>query len=250
MSVELWKSLFDWAAVVLVGLTFIAGAGALITGSILSVRQDQQLRQFNSDLTRAKSDLATQQERAATADARVAELEKEASGAKAAQQQVEIELATQKTRAADAERSLLELQEKLRYRGVSDEQRDAFLKATSGATKGEVEITALSGDPESIAYAESLRKLLIKGGWSCAPVKNTLIMGDNAIGLTLAFDSVKQLELDPRNPHFVLIPSDSPIFHGLAIKRGFDLAKIPIDRAVSASKAPSEKVVVIVGAKP
>jgi len=54
MSVELWKSIFDWAAVIMAALTFVAGAGALITGNILSDRQDEQLKQFNKDLTDAR----------------------------------------------------------------------------------------------------------------------------------------------------------------------------------------------------
>ena len=53
MSVELWKSIFDWAAVVLVGLTFIAGAGALITGKILADRQDAAMGQLKLDTAEA-----------------------------------------------------------------------------------------------------------------------------------------------------------------------------------------------------
>ena len=50
MSVEDWKSIFDWAAVILVFFTFAAGAGVLITGNILNKRQAVQLRQFEKDL--------------------------------------------------------------------------------------------------------------------------------------------------------------------------------------------------------
>ncbi len=61
MSMEFWKAAFDWAAVVLVGLSIIAGAGALITGKILTDRQASALEQF-------KVDLATANDRAAQAD--------------------------------------------------------------------------------------------------------------------------------------------------------------------------------------
>jgi hypothetical protein len=54
MSAEIWKPIFDWAAVVLIGFTFIAGAGALITGKILTDRQDEKLRKFSTDLTQPK----------------------------------------------------------------------------------------------------------------------------------------------------------------------------------------------------
>jgi hypothetical protein len=68
MSVEFWKAIFDWAAVVLVGITFIAGAGALITGKILSDRQASSVKRFQIDLEAAK-------ERAVHADVKRLELE-------------------------------------------------------------------------------------------------------------------------------------------------------------------------------
>jgi hypothetical protein len=74
LSVEALKSFFDVAAVVLLFLTFVAGAGVLITGSVINGRQAKQLQQFDVDLTKAKTDLSEQQERAANADAQVAGL--------------------------------------------------------------------------------------------------------------------------------------------------------------------------------
>ena len=44
MPVEVWKSLFDWATVVLLFLTFAAGAGALWTGNIINAHQEEKLR--------------------------------------------------------------------------------------------------------------------------------------------------------------------------------------------------------------
>jgi len=61
MSVELWKSIFDWVTVVLIALTVFSGAGALITGNIIGKRQDARLRQFDQDLTDAKTTLGKQQ---------------------------------------------------------------------------------------------------------------------------------------------------------------------------------------------
>jgi len=37
MTVEAWKSLFDVLTVALLGLTFLAGAGVLITGNIIGI---------------------------------------------------------------------------------------------------------------------------------------------------------------------------------------------------------------------
>ena len=45
MSVEAWKSAFDIATVVLLFLTFAAGAGVLITGNIINKRQTGKLHQ-------------------------------------------------------------------------------------------------------------------------------------------------------------------------------------------------------------
>jgi hypothetical protein len=83
MSVEDWKSLFDILTVVLLGLTFLAGAGVLITGNIINRRQVEKLRQFDSDLTLAKSDLSKQQERAAKAEASIALAEQHSAEANA-----------------------------------------------------------------------------------------------------------------------------------------------------------------------
>lgn len=69
MSWELAKAIFDWTAVVLVGLTFMVGAGALISGNVLNKRQAAKLRQFEMDLEK-------QRERAANAEAALFELQK------------------------------------------------------------------------------------------------------------------------------------------------------------------------------
>ncbi len=81
MSVEPLKSLFDVLTVVLLGLTFFAGAGVLITGNIINKRQSEQLKAFDADIIKAKSDLAAQQERAAKAEENIALAEQHAAEA-------------------------------------------------------------------------------------------------------------------------------------------------------------------------
>jgi len=81
MSVDLWKTIFDWAAVVLVAVSLFAAGGALLTGRIINDRQSAQLNKFDSDLTTAKSDLAKQQERAAKAESGIASAEQHAAEA-------------------------------------------------------------------------------------------------------------------------------------------------------------------------
>jgi hypothetical protein len=62
MSIEAWKSVFDWGAVGLILLTFAFGAGALITGNKINKLQESRLRQFDKDLTDAKTALGKQEE--------------------------------------------------------------------------------------------------------------------------------------------------------------------------------------------
>jgi hypothetical protein len=72
MTVESWKSVCDVLAVALLFLTFLAGTGVLFTGNIINGRQTQRLRTFDADLTAAKTELATQQTRAAKAEGNIA----------------------------------------------------------------------------------------------------------------------------------------------------------------------------------
>src|SRR3977135_3757685 len=64
-SLETWKSFFEIGGVVLLFCTFAFGTGALYTATKLNESQTEQLRQFDSDLTAAKTELGKQQERAA-----------------------------------------------------------------------------------------------------------------------------------------------------------------------------------------
>src|SRR5271163_13602 len=100
MTVEALKTIFDWVAVILLFLTFASGVGVLITGNIINKRQGQQLRQFDIDLTGAKTDLGRQQERAASAEAKASDAKAAASDALAKQQNIELDLKRQEERAA------------------------------------------------------------------------------------------------------------------------------------------------------
>jgi hypothetical protein len=66
MNVESLNSLFQWASVGLIAITFFVGAGALWTGSIINKRQTERL-------VLLETALATQQERAASAELRLEE---------------------------------------------------------------------------------------------------------------------------------------------------------------------------------
>lgn len=174
MSTEAWKAFFDWGTVVLIGFTFVFGAGALITGKILSDRQDEQLRQFDKDMTDAKVGLATQQERAANAERAAGEASQRAAEAN--------------ERAASLELESLELRERLSIQGarenlVTGENRRHLVETlkTFAGQKVDVRRSALPfmvndkivsvtpiGD-DTIGLAEALLGVVKDAGWLSPP---------------------------------------------------------------------------------
>lgn len=125
MSVETWKAIFDWGTVVLIGLTFVFGAGALITGNILNERQEKHLEQFTIDLEKQKGETANAQ----------AEL-----------------LRLQQQR----------LPRTLRFE--SNESLQALV-ASLKHTPFTAEIQYKKGDGEASWFAEQIRGLLLSAGW-------------------------------------------------------------------------------------
>jgi hypothetical protein len=174
VSVEALKSLFDVLAVVLLGLTFVAGAGVLITGNIINRRQSEQLKTFDSDMTKAKSDLAAQEERAATAEGKIAGLQKDASDAKASQQNVEIALESQREKTAKAEEKLLEVAKRQGNRWVENHSVE---KALKGKPTGTLTIWYQPNDPEAYWFAWSIMAEVLSSGWKVSqpiPVPNDI----------------------------------------------------------------------------
>ncbi len=150
-SVEVWKAIFDWVAVVLVGLTFFVGAGALVTGSILNDRQAEQIRTLDKNLTDAKTDLEKQRERTAG-------LEADAANAKS-------EMAKQQTRAANAEKALLELQQRFAHRQIDKPTHDRLVAALHPFGGSEVLVIKF-GDAEASTYADDLIAVLRDAHWN------------------------------------------------------------------------------------
>ena len=242
MSVEFWKSVFDVATVALLFLTFAAGAGVLITGNIINTRQEKQLHTFDSDLTSAKTDLAVQQERAATADSKVAGLEKDVASAGT-------EMAKQQERAARAELSLLELQKKLDWREIPAIQRTKFLAASIFKRKGIVTIIAVSSDAEAKAYAEKLQKMLKEAGWDSPPITTGLLLSPNDVGLRIAM--VANVAPTVVSDSQVSIPSDSPIAYGFDLIAALDESGFAIaSHGIQKDAGKENEVVLTVGSKP
>jgi len=149
MSTELWKSAFDWASVVLIALTFVSGAGALITGGIIGKRQEAKLREFDRDLTEAKTQLGKQQERAAM-----------------------------------AERELLQLRQSLKDRSISLDQRQKLINSLKNAPRGPVEIWWLTGESDSYSLALQIQATFEAAGWAKPPER--LAVGGSGVGLFIA----------------------------------------------------------------
>ena len=71
MPLEWWetaKTACEWIGVILILLSFLSGFGALFASRRIDAAQKARLEQFDKELTAAKTELASQQERAAEAE--------------------------------------------------------------------------------------------------------------------------------------------------------------------------------------
>jgi hypothetical protein len=96
MSVETWKSVADWATIVLIALTVVSGSAALILGDRINEKQAEHLRKFDHELTDAKNGLSVQEQRAAEAESQLELVKKNT-----ADTQVLVASANQKAAEAD-----------------------------------------------------------------------------------------------------------------------------------------------------
>ncbi|MBB5059182.1 hypothetical protein HDF16_003905 [Granulicella aggregans] len=147
MSVEGLKSLFDIATVVLLGLTFFAGAGVLITGNIINKRQDGKLRQFDVDLTGAKTELAKQQERAAKAEASIALAEQHSAEANKKAEGFRLDIATANESAAHAQASLAQAEQNSAEANAKAEGfRLDIAKANEASSKAQAQVAGATAE--------------------------------------------------------------------------------------------------------
>jgi hypothetical protein len=213
MSVENLKSFFDAGAVVLLFVTFVFGAGALITGNVINKRQEEQLRGFDKSLTEAKTAL---------------------SEAKAEQQKVETELNTQKARAAEAEIQLIRLKERLKWRTISADQRAMLLQELAKGPKGPVSIEYPADDPEALQFATQVEDVFRDSGWP--PIEGgqrKAMLGDSNLGQGIIVHTLKT----------------APIY-AARIQKAFQDAGIPFWGLASERRAETEVVVSIGHKKP
>lgn len=191
MSAEALKAVFDWLAVVLVGLAFLAGAGALITGNILGDRQAARLKEFDKGLTQAKTDLAMQQERAAKAEGMIASAEQHASEASAKAEGFRLEIAEANESAARAN----EMAEQERLARVKIEERLGGWRLSEDAQGRVAEALrpfagthfSLTANPVEVDFLETIDRILTDSGWiRDAPVDDegkpaTIVLSNKAL---------------------------------------------------------------------
>jgi hypothetical protein len=133
MSLEAWKDVCEVGGLILLALTVVFGGGALFVNKRLNAIQDEQLLQFNKDLTDAKIDLGKQQERAARA-----------------------ELETEKLKQVVAWR-------------VIPPNSATELEKVLAAKPGVVNLRYTDGDPEALFLAIQVSQILAKAKWQVAP---------------------------------------------------------------------------------
>ncbi len=240
MPIEFWKSIFETGGVVLLGLTFLFGLGALYTNIRINSVQEQRLRKFDKDLTDEKNALSIQQERAANADARVVGLEIAASDAKT-------EMAKQQARAATAERSLLELQERIKPRRLTDQESAKFVAALRVLPNGSVQFgyTSAGGD-EALNFAKQLMALFKEARWTIeneAKITNHLEVQVIGLGILTRGLPTPNSETPPPPSFIALTPTTATLrsaFRSVEIEPQF----------INYHPAPGDTPEVVVGSKP
>jgi len=156
MSVELWKIIFDWGAVILLGLTFAFGAGALITGNILAERQDKELGQLKLQSATAQKDAGDANKKAGEANERAGKFEKEA---------------------ADLKADNLRLEAIIAPRRLSDGQQKELEALTPFANRV-VQIKSYSLDVEGFVLATQIGNALGKSKIGILDNRLTMVPGD------------------------------------------------------------------------
>jgi hypothetical protein len=177
MDVEFWKAIFDWLVLIFIVLSVFTGAGALITGKIISDRQEAKSRQFDSDLTTAKIELGRQQERAAKAEGVIALAGQHAAEAKAKAEGFRLDIAGANERAGKAEEKAADaiktaeterlarvrIEEKLAGWRFSAEAQTRIITRLKPYEKTPFD---LGTDPGEIVFLETIDSLLGSAGWT------------------------------------------------------------------------------------
>lgn len=158
MPLEVWKSFFEIGGVVLLALTFLFGAGALIANSRLNVIQARELDDF-------KLRFEGEQQRTALAQKEAAEAKQMVGG-------FERDIATANAHAADARQKAederfvrVEMEQALAPRRLG-EKENALLRSRLIQFEGQgVGIVYHGADAEGFAFAWDIAKALHDAKW-------------------------------------------------------------------------------------
>ena len=234
MSAEALKSFFDWGTVVLVGLTFIFGAGALITGNKISKRQDKELADFKLKAANAERAAGEANQNAGEASERAKNLENANLTLRGQIATLETGASQQKERAANAEKELIQLKQKLKWRTITPEQRAELIRLLSPVPKNGTTVLSVSsgmGDAESDAFGNQIADVLKASGFTVSR-GSAVWTGGNPIGFRMAIHSAEAV----------------PVY-AAPIQRAFDKAGLPLDGMEKADVKEGE-IQIIVGIKP
>jgi hypothetical protein len=150
---------------------------SLVRAKQLADIQDQLIHikdgRLELDLKAKDEKIAEAGERAALADKRAGEANIAAADAKAAQQRVETDLAKQQERAATAEKDLLELKERIKPRRLTDKQSADFVAVLSRLPNTVLKLgwTAGGGD-EGFKLLQQLMPLFRQARWKVPEATN------------------------------------------------------------------------------
>lgn len=177
MSLESWKSFFEFSSVILLFLTFVFGAGVVFTASKINARQKLELLRMEKDLADAKTGLAAQEERAARAEADLTRLKGAVAGAEGKVEDMRKQnLATEgKLEAEKLERARLEAQ--VAPRRLSAAQRTALALACSKFRGRLIRVASYSLDVEGGVLATQI----------IASLKSANVSVDDAVAAEMPF---------------------------------------------------------------
>jgi hypothetical protein len=234
VSLDSWNSFFESLAVVLLFVTFVISARALIASRRIRERERVRFAAAELKTAEANESAAHANRKALEAAEGTAKATAVAAEANERAAKLELETARQKEKAAIAERQLLELQEKIRPRRLTEAAIRALSAAFRGASpKGLVTIQAVLGDGEGAAFANQLNDVLKAAGWSTSGVSlAAFVGGPNPTGVRIVVKSV----------------ATAPPYAAV-LQQAFERGGLPVDGAVDSSAAEGV-VLLLVGNKP
>jgi hypothetical protein len=162
LSRETLELIASWAEMLTAAFGILAATAAvvyLLANKPINKLEAHDREVLHGTVVEAQGALLVQKERADIAAGKLAGLEQDVANAKT-------EMAKEQTRAATAERSLLELQEKLRPRHLSPEQKKAIGDALKGFPPQQVNIFAVVGTTDGTTFGLELATAINSGGWT------------------------------------------------------------------------------------